>query len=454
MAEFHECDATDAAPTKSAPTDSAPPDSVPHDSVPPDSVPSGSVSAGSLSQVPGLLAELDAVVDRLPHDKKVAAEATLAGLACEHTPAEIGELGHRLLDNLDPDGELTDDSDRKRRRNVWVNRQDAQQMSKLTGHLDPETRALIETLWAVWATPGLNNPDDPDSPTGGVDDADPEALEAAAGRDLRSPAQRKHDALAALLRAVFDDGLLGKSHRGLPVQLIIKADLNDLIRESGVAVTATGSSLPMADVIRLAADAQQYLAVFADNSAIPLYFGQAKRLATRAQRLVSFARPDGHVCSAPDCDQPAAHAEMHHAVRDFADGGNTDIVDLAPACGPHTGWSAKTRASSPPGSTPTAPTPAACGGDATANPTLEQARARIHPPPAQAPPQRLNSFELTEMIPQPISVMEACLAHRLYTSATGRGAVTDRRAVTPSIDHARGRQSTAAGRPRRDRSRN
>ena len=164
MAEFHECDATDAAPTKSAPTDSAPPDSVPHDSVPPDSVPSGSVSAGSLSQVPGLLAELDAVVDRLPHDKKVAAEATLAGLACEHTPAEIGELGHRLLDNLDPDGELTDDSHRKRRRNVWVNRQDAQQMSKLTGHLDPETRALIETLWAVWATPGLNNPDDPDSP--------------------------------------------------------------------------------------------------------------------------------------------------------------------------------------------------------------------------------------------------------------------------------------------------
>ncbi len=159
MAEFDECDATDAAPTKSAPTDSAPPESVPHDSVP-----SGSVSAGSLSQVPGLLAELDAVVDRLPHDKKVAAEATLAGLACEHTPAEIGELGHRLLDNLDPDAELTDDSHRKRRRNVWVNRQDAQQMSKLTGHLDPETRALIETLWAVWATPGLNNPDDPDSP--------------------------------------------------------------------------------------------------------------------------------------------------------------------------------------------------------------------------------------------------------------------------------------------------
>ena len=339
MAEFHECDATDAAPTKSAPTDSAPPDSVPHDSVPPDSVPSGSVSAGSLSQVPGLLAELDAVVDRLPHDKKVAAEATLAGLACEHTPAEIGELGQRLLDNLDPDGELSDGSDRKRRRNVWVNRQDAQQMSKLTGHLDPETRALIETLWAVWATPGLNNPDDPDSPP-------------ARNGWCLSPAP-------------------------------------------------TG---------------------------------------TCAQHPTVISPPPTWRCITPCVTSPTAATPTSST--------------SPPPVARTTGWSAKTRASSPPGSTPTAPTPAACGGDATANPTLEQARARIHPPPAQAPPQRLNSFELTEMIPQPISVMEACLAHRLYTSATGRGAVTDRRAVTPSIDHARGRQSTAAGRPRRDRSRN
>ncbi|MXP22793.1 DUF222 domain-containing protein [Gordonia sp. HNM0687] len=381
---------------------------------------------------------LDALPHRVPHDKKVAAEATLAGLACEHTPAEIGELGQRLLDNLDPDGELTDDSDRKRRRNVWVNRQDAQQMSKLTGHLDPETRALIETLWAVWAKPGLNNPDDPDSPRGGVDDADPKALEAAAARDLRSPAQRKHDALAALLRAVFDDGLLGKSHRGLPVQLIIKADLNDLIRESGVGITATGSSLPMSDVIRLAAQAQQYLAVFADSSPIPLYFGQAKRLATRAQRLVSFARPDGHVCSAPDCDQPAAHVEMHHAVRDFADGGKTDIVDLAPACGPHnrmvgtnpgqftTGvytdgpdagrvwW----RRNSEPGAPPN-PKRHNRRPDVAALflRNLEQVRARIHPPPTPPPPQRRNTYELTEMIAPPISVVEACLALQLFNNA-------------------------------------
>ncbi|MEE4024978.1 DUF222 domain-containing protein [Gordonia sp. PKS22-38] len=390
---------------------------------------------------------LDALPHRLPHDRQVAAEATLSGLARTHTPAEITTLGQRLLDHLDPDGELTDDSDRKRRRNLWVNRANAQQMSKLTGHLDPETRALLDTLLAVWAKPGLNNPEDPDSPSGGEDDADPDALTAAAGRDHRSKAQRNHDALAALLRAVFRDGLLGTSHRGLPVQLIIKADLNDLIRESGVGVTATGSTLPIDEVIRLAADAQQYLAVFADATALPLYLGRAKRLASQAQRLMSFARPDGEVCSAPDCDQPATHVEMHHAVADFADGGLTDITDLAPACprhnrmvgpkrgqfttgvyadGPDAGrtwWRRNSDPHAPPNPQRVNRRPdiAAMYRD-----ELEQVRARIHsdtgePPETQSPPGAQapgrDALHLTETIPPPFSVVEARLALMLFENS-------------------------------------
>ncbi|GAB93088.1 HNH endonuclease signature motif containing protein [Gordonia rhizosphera] len=377
---------------------------------------------------------LDTVPQRLPHDKQVAAEATLSELARRHTPAEITALGQRLLAHLDPDGELTDDADRKRKRNLWLNQQNAQQMSKLTGHLDPETRALLEMMLAVWAKPGLNNPDDPDSPSGAESDADPDALKEAADRDNRTQAQRNHDALTALLRAVFTDGLLGKTHRGLPVQLIIKADLNDLVRESGVATTATGSLMPIADVIRLAAGAQQYLAVFADATALPLYFGRAKRFATQAQRLASFARPDGEVCSAPGCDQPATHVEMHHARRDYAKGGSTDIVDLAPACpkhnrmvgggvgqfstgiydhGPHTGrtwW----RRNSEPGAPPNPPQinrRPDIGALYTQH--LDHARAHLHPPDPQTPPPIRDNLHLTETIPPPISVIEARLALRL-----------------------------------------
>ena len=75
--------------------------------------------------------------------------------------------------------------------------------------------------------------------------------------------------------------------------------------------------------------------MFTDATPVPLYFGRAKRLASQGQRLASFAAPDGEVCSCPDCDQPAAQVELHHAVTDWVDGGRTDITDLAPACPRH-----------------------------------------------------------------------------------------------------------------------
>ncbi|MDJ0010284.1 DUF222 domain-containing protein, partial [Gordonia alkanivorans] len=264
-----------------------------------------------------------------------AAERQMAEIAVDHTPADITALGARLLAHLDPDGTLTDDTDRKRRRNLSVNRQRADGTAKMTANLTPELLARITMLLAVWAKPGMNNPDDPDSPHGSIEDADPEAVEAAAARDDRTPAQLNHDALNALLKAVFDDGLLGKSHRGLPIQLIIKADVNDLRREAGFATTATGTLIPITDLVNMAADTQPWLAVFKDATAIPLYFGRGKRLATREQRLVSFARPDGEVCSTPDCGISAAHVEMHHAQLDWGLGGLTDITDLAPACPKH-----------------------------------------------------------------------------------------------------------------------
>lgn len=169
---------------------------------------------------PGHVHAVLEIFDKIPtaiaHDVKLAAEATLGELACDHTPAEITTLGMRLLAHLDPDGELTEAKDRARQRNLWINRQNVQKMSKLTGHLDPVTRAMLDTLLSSWAAPGMNIPDDPHSPTGAASDADPEALSDAASRDDRSQSQRNHDALHALLKAVLDGGLLGNSHRGMP----------------------------------------------------------------------------------------------------------------------------------------------------------------------------------------------------------------------------------------------
>ncbi len=266
---------------------------------------------------------------------KVAAERQMAEIAIDHTPADITQLGARLLAHLDPDGTLTDDTDQKRRRNLWIGRQRADGTAKISGTLTPELAARLTMMFAVWGKPGLNNPDDPNSPSGPAGAVDPDALALAADRDQRTPAQTNHDALDAALAAGFADRTLGTSHRGLPVQLLIKADLNDLIREAGLATTATGTLLPIPDLLAMAGEVQPWLAVFKDATAVPLYFGRGRRLATREQRLASFARPGGEVCSAPGCDQPATHVELHHAHKDWAKGGLTDIDDLAPACPRH-----------------------------------------------------------------------------------------------------------------------
>ena len=269
----------------------------------------------------------------LPAEVHTAAEQTLGQLAREHTPAELGVLGQQLLARVDPDGELTEPADRARQRQLWLGRQDAQQMSVIKGRLDPATRAMFDVVLASWAAKGVNNPDDEHSPHGSVHDADPDVVEAAAQRDTRTTAQRQHDAFRALLHAALDGGLLGKSHRGLPPQLIVSITSQELREQAGLGRTATGTTLPIGAVVEVAARAQQYLAVYADHSSEILYFGQARRFASRGQRLALADSYGG--CSHPDCSAPMVHVEIHHAARDYARGGNTDIHDLAPACGVH-----------------------------------------------------------------------------------------------------------------------
>ncbi|WP_052689006.1 HNH endonuclease signature motif containing protein [Williamsia herbipolensis] len=292
---------------------------------------------GDLSHehVIAVLDVLDKVPAATPSVMREGAEAQLADIARDFGPREIARAGARILAHLDPDGDLPSDRDRARNRGVGIGTQDSLLMSKLTGHLDPMTRALFDVVLAAWAAPGMNNPDDEHSPHGGNDDdgIDPALLREAADRDHRSQSQRNHDALKALLQAAVDGGLLGSSHRGLPPHIIVSITDTQLRQHAGIAHTATGADLPMTDVVAMAATAQMHLSVFEDATGEPLFYGRAKRLATQAQRFVLFSQYGG--CGKAGCPAPFAHAEIHHAENDWADGGVTDVTDLAPACGPH-----------------------------------------------------------------------------------------------------------------------
>ncbi|MCP2174557.1 protein of unknown function (DUF222) [Williamsia maris] len=290
----------------------------------------GHLGAEHADAILDVLAKVPAAVDPAETAK---AETALATEARRLTPREITQLGVRILAYLDPDGTLTDDRDRARHRKLSLGSQDAQLMSTLAGTLDPTTRALFEVVLAAWAAPGMNNPDDESSPRGDHADIDANQLREAADRDSRSVAQRNHDALTAILQCAADGGLLGASHRGLPPHIIISITEQQLRERAGVANTATGTDLPISDVLTLAAKAQMHLAVFDDHTGEPLFLGRAHRLASQAQRFILFAQYGG--CGAADCPTPFAHSEIHHADKDWADGGTTDADKLAPACGPH-----------------------------------------------------------------------------------------------------------------------
>ncbi|MFQ6327646.1 DUF222 domain-containing protein [Nocardia sp. CWNU-33] len=256
-----------------------------------------------------------------------AAEEVLAEHARTGSPDDIAKVGDAILAYLDPYGKLTDDQDRKRMRGIMIGRQRADGMSPLRGELTPTLRALLDPVVAKLARPGMNNPDDPESPSGDCEYVDREAMVAAAARDTRTAAQRNHDALVALLQPGMSADKLG-AHRGLPVSTILTMSIADVERAAGVATTATGGTVPLTEALQLAEQSQPFLAVF-DHNGLPLHFGRAKRLATAAQRMALIASVRG--CTRPGCDAPASLCATHH-VTDWIKGGPTDIGNETLAC--------------------------------------------------------------------------------------------------------------------------
>ena len=173
-----------------------------------------------------------------------------------------------------------------------------------------------------------------------------EPSERAIDADHRSPAQRSHDALNAMVRNTLMSGELG-SHQGLPVTITATVQLKDLQAKTGVARTGGGTLLPVKDLIRMAGQAYNFLLIFDGAKPLGLYKGRTTRLASPAQRLVLYATERG--CSHPGCDVPAYWCQVHHATRDWAQGGKTNIDDLTLSCGPHNrdvnkdGWTTRKR---------------------------------------------------------------------------------------------------------------
>jgi Domain of unknown function (DUF222) len=264
----------------------------------------------------------------------------LARDAVANSPETLREAAKLLVYLFNQDGDAPDDEHRARRREVNLGRQDADGMSPFSGWLDPEMAASIQALFAKLAAPGMCNPNDETPTVDGEPDTD------TVDADDRTLAQRQHDALKAICRNTLSSGELGQ-HNGLPVTVVVSTTLQDLHAAAGVAVTGSGSLLPISDVIRMASHARHYLVIYDKHTREPLYLGRTKRIASPGQRLVLINRDRG--CTRPGCTAPADRCQAHHAAQDFGNGGQTNITDLGLACGPDNrlvkegGWSTRIR---------------------------------------------------------------------------------------------------------------
>jgi hypothetical protein len=209
----------------------------------------------------------------------------------------------------------------------------------------PETEAAPEAAAAPESEPDEATPDDhsavqAESADDAAGPADSDGLYEVKP-DARSAAQRLHDAFKMGLRAAISSGAYGQ-HRGLPVTVIATAPLaqldqaahalnNPAIPMPPPARTGGGSFIPMRDLIRMAANAIHYLAIFDDHSERPLYLGRTKRIATADQRIICYARDRG--CTRPGCTEPGYHCEVNHDPP-WAAGGKTDADCLHFGCGP------------------------------------------------------------------------------------------------------------------------
>src|SRR5208337_911496 len=144
-----------------------------------------------------------------PVDTVGKAERFLAQQATKLRPDQLEKAAHRCALRLNPDGKFSD-ADRARQRGfTWCGqRPDGMSLGKLVA--SPELRANLDAWLARFAAPGMCNPED-ESPCV-VSEPDQDVV----SKDVRSHAQRQHDALNALVRGQLGDPKLGM-HNGLPV---------------------------------------------------------------------------------------------------------------------------------------------------------------------------------------------------------------------------------------------
>lgn len=252
-------------------------------------------------------------LDALPHavaaEKDREVELFLVEQAAQFEPRTLRLIARRLLDTVDPDGTLSDEADRARRRHVTTTRR-ADGSVHGSFDLEPLTGEALLTVLDTLARPR------PADETG--------------EQDRRTPGQRNHDGLHALLMMALRSGTLSTCG-GVAATLLITMTAEQAATGTGLAKSAHGGLIPASTALTLAGEAQVQAVRIGSIKGIEAY-SHTQRLFTQQQRLALIARDGG--CSVPGCTMPPALTEAHHIV-EWATSRRTSVDNGTLVCGDH-----------------------------------------------------------------------------------------------------------------------
>jgi hypothetical protein len=243
-------------------------------------------------------------------EQTAAHEETLVTLARQAVPSTVRKAGQRILDYWDLEGRAPRDREdalarpRREFRYTWT--RDGRM--RFSGAFDAEAGRLAEQLFVPLAKP------DPADERGNP--------------DPRTTAERQGDAVAAIfdLVARAADLPVRAGERAVATVTIPYADLQ---REAGLVTLDDSEPMTVSQLRRLLCDAKIYPAVLGGEGQV-LDLGRAARTATPAQRRALVIRDRG--CTRPGCPRGPKWTTPHHVTFWAAQGGKTNINDLALVC--------------------------------------------------------------------------------------------------------------------------
>lgn len=290
-------------------------------------------------------------------------DTALTRNARDFAPPAMEILARHLLDTIEPDRAKHFDALADQRREVYVVT-DSTGMLIVRGQLEPAGGAVFKGMLDHLSAPHRGPVDAYGDGVGGTGQTEITV------KDVRTPGQRRHDALIEMVR-LASGNLDAGVRAGEPARVVVHTDTHQLAAITGgdgtAFVKAPGHRLPGCTLPqeirpaaprldeatpspspgsatceqtgpispttlgRLACDAIIDRILLDSNGAV-LEMQTLGRLFTAAQRRALAARDGG--CAFPGCDRPPSWCDAHHIVF-WSRGGPTTVANGILLCGPH-----------------------------------------------------------------------------------------------------------------------